>query len=167
MMGLKRLLCQIWVPNSEKMRSFGQSFKDLTHFCPALLYLYIKLACMQVNYIASFPGPTQPSLLNRLTAIDAYTRHRNSATCYQLAQSVLKIGSALAERVGQGEVGGCTALADSAWRLLQLAIERAWSALDGPFFCFLVQTSVENGAFTLYGLHFWLFRQLSVWRSAV
>ena len=76
---------------------------------------------------------------HRLTAIDAYTRHRNSAACYQLAQSVLKIGSALAERVGQGEVGGCTALADSAWRLLQLAIERAWSALDGPFFCFLVQ----------------------------
>ena len=81
--------------------------------------------------------------------------------------------------MGQGEVGGCTALADSAWwllqlaierawsavrtaladsawRLLQLAIERAWSALDGPFLCFLVQTRVENGAFTLYGLHFWL-----------
>ena len=106
-------------------------------------------------------------MINPLTTNDDYSRHRNSAACYQLAQSVLKIGSALAERVGQGEVGGCTALADSAWRLLQLAIERAWSALDGPFFCFLVQTSVENGAFTLYGLHFWLFRQLSVWRSAV
>ena len=35
-------------------------------------------------------------------------------------QSVLKIGSAVAERVGQGEVGGCTTLADSAWWLLQL-----------------------------------------------
>ena len=57
--------------------------------------------------------------------------------------------SALAERVGQGEVGGCTALGDSAWRPLQLAIEKAWSALDGPFLCFLVQTSVENGPFTL------------------
>ena len=33
--------------------------------------------------------------------------------CYQLAQSVLKIGSALAERVGKEEVGGCTALGDS------------------------------------------------------
>ena len=41
------------------------------------------------------------------------------------SQSILKIGSALAERVGQEEVGGCTALADSAWWLLQLAIERA------------------------------------------
>ena len=61
----------------------------------------------------------------------------------------LKIGSALAERVGQGEVGGSTALADRAWRLLQLATERVWSALDGPFFYFLVQTGVENGSFTL------------------
>ena len=31
--------------------------------------------------------------------------------------------------MGQGEVGGCTALADSAWQLLQLAIEKAWSVL--------------------------------------
>ena len=104
-------------------------------------------------------------VFNPLTTNDDYIRHRNSAACYQLAQSVLKIGSAVAERVGQEEVGWCTALANSAWRLFQLAIEKAWSALDGPFFCFLVQTSVENGAFTLYGLHFWLFRQLSVWRS--
>ena len=66
-----------------------------------------------------------------------------------VAQSVLKIGSALAERVGQEEVGGSTALADRAWRLLQLPIERAWSVLDGPFFCFLIQTSIENGPFIL------------------
>ena len=59
------------------------------------------------------------------------------------------MGSALAERVGQGEVGRSTALADRAWRLLQLAIEKAWSALDGPLFCFLVQVGVENGPFTL------------------
>ena len=76
-------------------------------------------------------------LLNPLTTNDNYSR-----------QSVLKIGSALAERVGQGEVGGSTALADSTWQLLQLAIEWAWSVLGGPF-CFFVQTSVENGSFTL------------------
>ena len=79
---------------------------------------------------------------NPLTTNDDYSRHRNSATCYQLAQSVLKIGSAPAERVGQGEVGGATAVADHAWRLLQLAIEKARSALDGPLFCFLVQMGV-------------------------
>ena len=32
----------------------------------------------------------------------------------------------------------------SVYYTLQLAIQKAWSALDGPFFCFLVQTSVEN-----------------------
>ena len=45
--------------------------------------------------------------VNPLTMNDDYSHHRNSAACYQLAQSALKIGSALAERVGQGEVGGC------------------------------------------------------------
>ena len=88
-------------------------------------------------------------MFNPLTTNDDYSSHQNSAACYQLAQSVLKIGSALAERVGQGEVGGCTALANSAWRLSQLAIERAWSALYGPFICFLVQTGIENDPFTL------------------
>ena len=88
-------------------------------------------------------------IFNPLTTNDDYSCHRNSAACYQLVQSVLKIGSALAERVGQGEVSGSTALADSSWQLLQLAIEKAWSALDGSFFCFLVQTGVENGPFTL------------------
>ena len=63
-------------------------------------------------------------------------------------QSILKIGSALAERVGQGEVGGSTAVGDCAWWRLQLAIEKAWLALGGPF-CFLVQTSIENGPFIL------------------
>ena len=50
-------------------------------------------------------------------------------------------GSALAERVGQGEVGGRTALADSAWRQLQLPVYRktlvnagdsAWRRLQLP-----------------------------------
>ena len=71
---------------------------------------------------------------------DNYSRHQDSAAGYQLVQSVLKIGSVLAERVGQEEVGRCTALADSAWRLLQLAVEWAWSVLGGPFFCFLAQS---------------------------
>ena len=42
----------------------------------------------------------------------------------------LKIGSVLAERVEHGV--GRIPLGDSAW---QLAIEKAWSALDGMFFC--------------------------------
>ena len=42
--------------------------------------------------------------LNPLTTDDAFWCRLTLATCYQLAQSVLKIGSARAERVGQGEV---------------------------------------------------------------
>ena len=68
---------------------------------------------------------------------------------YLLAQFVMKIGSAPAERVGQEEVGGCTTLGNSEWWLLQLVIEKALSALDGPFFSLLVSTNIENGPFTL------------------
>ena len=45
--------------------------------------------------------------------------------------------------------GGCTALADSAWRQLQLPVEKPWSMPGGPFVCFLAQTGVENAPFTL------------------
>ena len=41
-----------------------------------------------------------------LATDDDYSHHQNSSTCHQLAQSVLKMGSALAEMVGCGEVGG-------------------------------------------------------------
>ena len=54
-----------------------------------------------------------------------------------------------ASRKGGTGGGGCTALADSAWRLLQLAVEKPWSMPGGPFVCFLPQTSVENAPFAL------------------
>ena len=52
--------------------------------------------------------------IHPFTTNDACWHHQFLTACYQLVQSVLKIGSALAERVGQGEVGGCSTLADSA-----------------------------------------------------
>ena len=61
----------------------------------------------------------------------------------------LKIGSALAERVEEGEVGGCHPEGDSAWQLLQLAVEKPWSVPGGPFVYFLGQTVIENPPFTL------------------
>ena len=74
--------------------------------------------------------------INPLTTDDAFWCHLTLATCYQLAQSVLKIGSALAERVGQGEVGVCTPLGDSTQRLLQLAAEKQERQV-GHLFAFL------------------------------
>ena len=87
--------------------------------------------------------------INHLTTNDDYGCHQNSAACYQLAQSVLKIGSVLAERVGRGEVGGCHPEGDSACRLLQLAVEKPWSMPGGPLFCFLAQMGLENTPFAL------------------
>ena len=70
-------------------------------------------------------------------------------------------GSALAERVGQGEVGGCTPLGDNAWRLLQLAVVHL-SLLCPTLPCRLVvggdfeggltpAACPLGGAFALYG----------------
>ena len=61
---------------------------------------------------------------NPLTTNDAFWCRQILAACYNLAQSVLKIGPVLAERVGQGEVGGSTTLPDSAWWRLQLPVEK-------------------------------------------
>ena len=82
------------------------------------------------------------------------------AACYQLAQSVLKIGFALTERMRQGEVGGCTALADSAWRRLQLPVEKPWSIPGGPFVCFLAQVGIEF-------INSFTFHSLSLFRSTL
>ena len=76
-------------------------------------------------------------MFNPLTTNDAFWHHQILAACYQLVQSVLKISSVLAERVGQVEVGGSTILVDSAWWQLQLSIGKLWSMTGGPFVCFL------------------------------
>ena len=65
--------------------------------------------------------------INRLTTDDTVWCRQILAASYQLAQSVLKIRSVLAERVGQGEVGGSTALPNSACWRLQLPVEKPWS----------------------------------------
>ena len=80
---------------------------------------------------------------------NAVWHHQILAASYQLAQSVLKMGSVLAERVGQGEVGEYTALPDSAWWWSQLPVEEPWSMTGGPFVCFLTRTGVENAPLTL------------------
>ena len=107
------------------------------------------------------------SFINTSTTNDTFWCRQILAACYQLAQSISKIGFVLAERVGQGKVGGCTTLPDSAWWQLQLPVEKSWSMLGGQFVRLLAQMGVENALFTLQGLHFWHFRQLLVQRSVL
>ena len=100
----------------------------------------------------------QTHSVNPLPTNDAIWRRQILAACYQLAQSVLKIGSALAERVGQGEVGGCTALADSAWRRLQLPVERKALVNAGWAICLLSCTNgCRKRSFHLIGTPFLAF----------
>ena len=89
-----------------------------------------------------------------LTTDDPFWHRLTSTACYQLVQSVLNTGSALAERV---EVGGYTTLADSAWLLMQLAIEKPWLTLGGLLH--------KNTPFTLYRVHFQHFWLPLVWKS--
>ena len=60
-----------------------------------------------------------------------------SASSCDFRQCPWEIGSATAERAGQGEVGGCTRRVQTAWPCLGSAVERSWSALGGPFLPFL------------------------------
>ena len=73
------------------------------------------------------------------------TCHAILAACYQLAQSILKIGFTLAKEVGQGEAGGHSHDMLCTWWLSWLAVEKA--------------------PLPLQGLHFWHCRQFSVGRS--
>ena len=55
------------------------------------------------------------------------------------------LGSAPAERVGEGEVGGFQPWAQVTWLLLGLAVESPWPSPGGPFLSSYARTGLENG----------------------
>ena len=87
---------------------------------------------------------------NPLTTDDAFSRRLTLTTCYQLAQSVLKIGFGLAKRVGQGKMGGFTplvavgcrkALVNDRWAICLLSCingcrKRSFHLVGTPFLAF-------------------------------
>ena len=72
-----------------------------------------------------------------LTTNDAYCCPLTSAPCYQLVQSVLKIGSVVAKKLGQEEVGRYIQDMPSTCWLPWLAIEGPWSAMAELFLTLL------------------------------
>ena len=60
---------------------------------------------------------------------DECTHHETLSACYQLAQSILNTGLALAKKGGIGEVGGHSHDMLSTWQLSWMAVEKPWSAL--------------------------------------
>ena len=72
-----------------------------------------------------------------------------SASSCDFRQCPWEIGSATAERAGQGEVGGCTRRVQTAWPCLGSAVERSWSALGGPFPSVLAYMGSESSRLAL------------------
>ncbi len=86
------------------------------HYCwrlscrldPSLYSKFMGLPLLQDPARSWGAGHTNGLVLNPLTAIDTNWRHENCWWCHFLGNFPLKIGSATAERVGRGEVGGVT-----------------------------------------------------------
>ena len=76
-------------------------------------------------------------------ALTAWTGLENTTLTLQRA------GSASAERVGQGEVGGVTGRVLCTWWLLGLALKRPWLVHGGQPHALSAWTGLENTTFTL------------------
>ena len=98
-----------------------EAFKAARLFCPQKV-MEIKSTVDSLSRL----GPIAPNVVIIL-----------SASSCDFWQSPWEIGSATAERAGQGEVGGCTRRVQTAWPCLGSAVERSWSALGGSFPSFL------------------------------
>ena len=61
----------------------------------------------------------------------------------------LHVGSALEERVGQGEVHGVTHRVTCRWWLLGLAMKKSWLGLGGPPLVLSAWTGLQNTTLTL------------------
>ena len=58
--------------------------------------------------------------------------HHTAHCAEKIVSARLRAGSASAERVGQGEVGGVTGRVLCTWWLLGLALKRPWLVPGGP-----------------------------------
>ena len=76
-------------------------------------------------------------LINSLGPIADISIMRLSASWCHFRQCPWDLGSAWAERAGQGEVGGCTQRVQTAWPRLGSCLEATLLALGGPFLSFL------------------------------
>ena len=67
----------------------------------------------------------------------------------KIVSACLRAGSALAERVGQREVGAVTRRVTCTCWLLWLSVEMPWLVLGGPILALFAQIGLENTALTL------------------
>ena len=88
-----------------------------------------------------------PAKITGYTVVHFWLHH--TAHCAEkIVSARLRAGSASAERVGQGEVGGVTGRVLCKWWLLGLALKRPWLALGGPPHALTAWTGLENTILT-------------------
>ena len=75
--------------------------------------------------------------------------HHTALCAEKIVSARYARGSALAERVGQGEVGGVTHRVTGTWWLLGLAVKVPWLGPGGPVPALAAWTGLENATLTL------------------
>ena len=93
--------------------------------------------------------------LNLLHAIDAYMNHATFSLWCHFWRCPWDLGSAPAERVGQGEVSEYQHWVQVTWLLLGFAVESPWLALGGLFLSSFAQMGLDNSLLAMWHLHFW------------
>ena len=73
-------------------------------------------------------------------------------------------GSASAEWVGQGKVGGVTCRVSCTWWLLGLAVKVPWLGMGRPILALAAWTGLENATLALQ-VYLWQGRLLGLWVS--
>ena len=119
--------------------SYNWTFQKLITPSPSLR------ACLQP---ASRPTEA-PASFNPLNPIVHFWLHHTAHCAEKIVSAHLRTGSASAERVGQGEVGGVTGRVLCTWWLLGLALKRPWLAPGGPPHALTAWTGLENTTLTL------------------
>ena len=101
-------------------------------------------------------------LLNPLNPIVHFWLHHTAHCAEKIVSARLRAGSASAERVGQGEVGGVTGRVLCTWWLLGLALKRPWLVPGGQPHALTAWTGLENTTLTLQRACFWQERLLGL-----
>ena len=81
------------------------------------------------------------SVINSLNPIAHFWLHHGAE---KMVSVRLHVGSLLAEKMGQGEVGGVTRRVTCKWWQLGLAVKVPWLGLDEPILALTASTGLEN-----------------------
>ena len=101
-------------------------FKAFTWHCPIIVVNRAPMNIIKCCFLGVLT-----SLLNPLNPIVHFWLHHTAHCAEKIVSARLRAGSAPAEMVGQGEVGGVTGRVLCTWWLLGLALKRPWLVPGG------------------------------------